>query len=84
MTLFDFQLLAEEQQIGILYEQGVYIGKRKEEAITVLLYQVEGFYVEVFYRFYRRHIEKLRSSAAVSILEPYLEQIDVDQLVGQC
>ena len=82
MTLFDFQLLEEAEQIAVLYEQGVYIGKRKEGELPVLLYQLEGFYAEVFYRLYRRSVLKIRCSGSTSILEPYLEQIDVEQLVG--
>lgn len=82
MTLFEFQLLSEGEQIATLYRQGVYIGKRKVENMTVLLYQLESFYVEVVYRSYRRFIEKIRCSASTSILDPYLEQIDVEYLVS--
>lgn len=63
-------------------ERLVYIGKRKIESITVLLYQLESFYAEVYYRSYRRHIYKIRSSASTKILDPYLEQIDVEYLVS--
>lgn len=82
MTLFEFQLLSEGEQITALYQQGAYIGKRKEEKRTVLLYQLESFYVEVHYRSYRRYVYKIRCSGSTSILDPYLEQIDVEYLVS--
>jgi hypothetical protein len=82
MTLFEFLQLEPPDQIAILYEQGVYIGKRKLDGRPALLYQVESFYVEVFYLAYRKHVLKVRASASTAILDPYLEQIDVVSLVS--
>lgn len=82
MKLFEFQRLSEGEQIAALYQHGVYIGKRKIESMTVLIYQLDSYYVEVFYRSYRRLIYKIRCSGSTSILDPYLEQIDVEYLVS--
>ena len=81
MTLYDFQLLPDQEQIAVLYECGVYIGKRKDAFSVVLLYQLESFYVEVYYRKYRSHIKKLHCFDSTELLDPYLEQIDVENLV---
>ena len=81
MTLFDFQLLPVMEQLDLLYEQGTFIGKRKVEAKTCVLYQLEGFYVEVIYRQYRRIPEKLRSFRSTAPLDPYLELIDVEHII---
>ena len=81
MTLFEFQVLTMQQQINMLYEQGVYIGKRKAEKLTVLLLQLDSFYVEVFYRKYRHDISRLRCSCSTTILDPYLTQIELEQFV---
>lgn len=81
MTLYDFQLLPEPQQIEILYRAGVYIGKRREGVSVILLYQLESFYVEVYYRKYRSHIRQLHCFDSTDLLDPYLEQIDVENLV---
>lgn len=80
MRLFEFQSLPEEEQITILYRQGIFIGKKKSDDFTKLLYQLESFYVEVIYASYRRVIHKIRYSDATSILDPYLEQIRVEYL----
>ena len=82
MTLVEFQLLPTKDQVSILYKQGVYIGKRKQGHLTILLYQIESFYVEVIYRMYRRYIAKIKCSDSTVVLDPYLEQIDVEHLVG--
>lgn len=81
MTLQEFLLLSEAEQTNLLYEQGVYIGKRKLAATVVVLYQLNGFYAEVYYREYRRIIECISCFAGTARLDPYLTEIDVEQLV---
>lgn len=81
MKMHDFQLLPEQDQIDILYQYGVYVGKRKEAFSVILLYQFESFYVEVFYRKYRSHVRRLHCFESTDLLDPYLEQIDVENLV---
>ena len=80
MKMHDFQLLPEQDQIEILYQFGVYIGKHKQP-FYIFLYQLEGFYVEVFYRKYRSHVKHLHCFESTEFLDPYLEQIDVENLV---
>ena len=81
MKMHDFQLLPEQDQIDILYQFGIYIGKHKQAVSINLLYQLEGFYVEVFYRKYRSHVKHLHCFESTEFLDPYLEQIDVENLV---
>jgi hypothetical protein len=81
MNLSDFHTLSHQQKIDTLYQQGVYIGKRKLEELTVLLFQLESFYVEVFYKKYRTHFIHLNCSGSTSLLDPYLSQIEVEHLV---
>jgi hypothetical protein len=82
MTLFEFQMLEEPEQVSVLYEEGVYIGKRIVNRTVVLLYQVDSFYAELFYKSYRRYIAHIKCSESTSLLDPYLEQIDVEYLVN--
>jgi hypothetical protein len=81
MTLYDFTLLPDRDKINLLYEQGVYIGKRKTGNTSIILYQFEGFYAEVLYRTYRRHIETISCFAETTRLDPYLTEINVEHLV---
>jgi hypothetical protein len=77
MTLYEFQTLQEGVKLEILRREGCYIGKRKELGCKVLMFQLEGFYVEIFYRKHRYHIERLRCLNSTVFLEPYLNQIDI-------
>ena len=81
MKIHDFQLLPEQDQIETLYQFGSYIGKRKQAFSIILLYQLEGFYVEVFYRKYRSQVKHLHCFESTELLDPYLEQINVENLV---
>ena len=81
MKLAEFRLFSESEQLDLLYEQGVYIGKRKEGAGTILLYQLDSFYIELFYRKHRCSITRMHFTASTDILEPYLEQINIEVYV---
>lgn len=82
MTIFDFKLLSQREQLDLLYEQGVYVGKRKQGDTTVILYQLESFYVEIFYSKYRCFILAVSCFSSMHRLDPYLSQVDVEHLVN--
>lgn len=81
MTLRKFLLLTQNDQVKLLYLNGVYIGKRKLGKTTIVLYQLEGFYAEVYYYKYRCLIECISCFADTARLDPYLGQITVEHLV---
>jgi hypothetical protein len=81
MKITEFQILPLADQLELIYEEGVYIGKRSILGCSVVLYQLDAFYVEVFYRQYRRNITRLSYSRSTNILDPYLEQIGIELLV---
>lgn len=80
MTLLDFKTLSEQEQVHIMRKRGVYIGKRRIPGFVVLMYQVESFYVEVFYKKYRHSIAGVNCTEYTGILDPYLEQIELAPL----
>lgn len=81
MTQSEFCQLTDAQQIDLLYEDGVYIDKRKVGTTTILLYQLNGFYIEVCYYKYRLSIAWIRCSESIQILDPYLDKMDIAELV---
>lgn len=81
MRLHDFIRLPEKEKATLLYEQGVYIGKRRQGTTAVVLYQLDGFYAEVFYRTYRREIDHISCFSGTARLDPYLADINVEYLV---
>lgn len=81
MNLFEFSLLYEPQQADLLYEEGCFIGKRKNFLHNILLYQLDTFYVEIYYLKHRQQIARIRCTSSMKILDPYLEQIPIEELV---
>lgn len=76
----EFNELSDEQQLRLLHRDGVYIGKRKLEEQMIVLFQLYGFYVEVYYRQYRRVVERLYVTTEADVLQPYLNQVNVRDL----
>ena len=83
MKLFEFKLLEDSEKLDILYAKGIYIGKRFQAGKTVILLQLDAFYAEIYYVKYRKYVECVYSFETTALLDPYLEQIDVQNLVEQ-
>jgi hypothetical protein len=80
LSLTEFIDLPQELQFEVLHKHGVYVGKRKADKQTIVLFQLHGFYVEVYYRQYRKVIDRVVTSDSTDILQPYLDQINVRDL----
>jgi len=78
MTLYEFNLLDEMEQAEAVWE-GVHIGEREDEEHKILLYQIDSFYVEVFYHKEYNVIRRFRSFASMEQLEPYLGKMDLSK-----
>jgi len=84
MHFNEFLQLNETEQVELLWYNGEQIGRRKENDYLILLYQVEGFYVEVFYHRKERVIKRYMSfDCSDRRLEPYLEKIDITPIYKQ-
>lgn len=82
MTLYEFKILCDEERVDVLHKDGVYIGKRLDNSLVVVLYQLHTFYVEIVYRKYRHYIHSIRCSENTVLVEPYLDQIDAGLAVN--
>jgi hypothetical protein len=81
MTLYKFNKLNIFNKVDTLINDSVLIDNRTEEHFRVLLYQIGSFYVEVFYDFEHNKIRKIKSFNTTSKLKPYLDKIDISELV---
>lgn len=77
MTLNEFDQLDEMEQAEAIWE-GVFIDTRKDNEHNILLYQIDAFYVEVYYHNELNVIRRLRSFKSTTELEPYLRKINLD------
>jgi hypothetical protein len=80
LSLTEFIDLPQELQFEVLHKHGVYVGKRKADKQTIVLFQLHGFYVEVYYTQYRKIIDHVITSDNTNILQPYLDQIHIRDL----
>ena len=78
MDLHSYKALDQQDQFDILIEVGVLLLDRIDNACSYLLYQIDGFYVEVGQRLDVNEISGLRSFNSTDLLEPYLESIDIN------
>ena len=76
-----FQQLSKREQTTTTWEQGVFVAMRKSENLMVLLYQLDTFYVEMYYNHPLVKIEKVRCFSCTDELEPYLSAIDLSDLL---
>lgn len=81
MTINDFRILAPQMKTQTLKRFGALLYVRQELDIDIVLYQLEGFYVEVFFDSYKSAEAKFRCFESTGELEPYLRTIDISPLV---
>lgn len=81
MSLDEFNLLSEDDKISLLWYKAKLIAERQHNASFAYLYQLNSFYIEVLHtgNFIERF--KLRAFSSTDELEPYLEQIDISNLI---
>jgi len=77
MTLQHFRALTQNKQNKKLLTEGVCIADRKTDELQGLLFQIEGFYVEVLFNVQGDEVLFSRSFEGVEELGPYLETIDL-------
>lgn len=82
MVLSEFILLTQSEKINLLYEKGVFVGKRIDGKQSVALYQLDSFYIEIYYKKYRTFISHLHYSSSTKILNAYLHQINIDGIIS--
>jgi hypothetical protein len=77
MTINDFEYMDGVAKAEILSLQGVFLATRKDGCFRISLYQLEQFYVELYYHITQGIYVCLRSFEDVGSLNPYLEEIDI-------
>lgn len=83
MKMFDFMILGQTEQVALLYKAGVFSGKIKSGNQVRVLYQLDGFYVEIVYKKYRLYIDSIRCFSSTDELDPYIQLINIEELINQ-
>jgi len=77
MKLHQFNILSEDLQYKYLLVNGVCIANRETEDNCILLFQVDDFYIELFFDHHCGQIMSSRSFDDTDELYPYLQQVDI-------
>ena len=80
MTLYDFYTLSAEEQKDRVLTDGVHLISRKAGDSRIMLYQLDGFYVEAYFDDIEEEVIPLRSFRTTDLLTPYLKEIDISSL----
>lgn len=68
--------MPERGKMDLLHKEAAYIGKRHLNGQVAILFQLESFYVEVFYREYRTLVDYINTTGSIEVLIPYLNQLE--------
>lgn len=80
MTIEQFRSLPKDMQRKMVKHSGAFLFGRTGVGVNVLLYQVDGFYVEIYFDEKMSEAMHLRSFEDTSYLDPYLRMVDVSEL----
>ena len=81
MTYTEFKTLDKFMQVDMALEEGTIIGKRIENDDLLVLYHLHNFYIELWYLHDLSEIYSIRHTEGDALLEPYLEAIDISELL---
>jgi len=81
MTLYEFNTLSDDEKLEAVYETGSFVADIVHGLAKNLLYQLSEFYVEVLYDGKDNLVKGIRSFKQGVYLKPYLEQIDISELI---
>jgi hypothetical protein len=80
MTLQRFKAATHFRQLDVISRKGVRLSARTYMGFEVILYQVDGFYAELFYDKKAGGVFVIRAFSTTLLLDPYLENIDIQSL----
>lgn len=82
MTKTDFSGLNRSEKFLLLRDLGKHLANRKHSGFIVSLFEFEGFYVEVWKRVGLDYVDYIEVVNDNSILEQYLDDLDLNSGLG--
>lgn len=81
MKLSEFIMLSEAEKQHSLLHRGVLVAKRKQQNVLVFLFRLDHYYVEMWCSPEDRAITQFNAFTGNALLEPYINQISIRQLL---
>ena len=80
MDIREFNFMDGMTKTEVIAREGVFLAERNEGCFRISLYQVNDFYVEIYYHKTRYFYICIRSFEEVSEVMPYLDEIDISEI----
>jgi hypothetical protein len=77
-----FNTLSKQDQQNQLLKEGTFLAEREDGPFRIMLYQLDNFYVEVYFFNLYNKVAFLQSFSDTDVLEPYLEQMDINSMLN--
>ena len=78
-----FDTLSKEHQQDLLLKKGIFLAEREDGPFRIMLYQLDGFYVEVYFFNLYNKVAFFQTFEDTEALQPYLEQVDVKPVLQE-
>jgi hypothetical protein len=80
MGISEFNFMDGMAKTQVLASEGVFLAERSDGCFRISLYQVNDFYVEIYYHKTRCFYICIRSFEDVGEIYPYLQDIDISEV----
>ena len=78
-----FDTLSKENQQDVLLKKGTFLAERVDGPFRIMLYGLNGFYVEVYFFNLYNKVAFFQSFEDTEALQPYLEKVDVSGVLQE-
>ena len=82
MDFYAFNCLPRDERAALVWQRGRFLAIRQEMGCSVALYHLGGFFAEVWYSPEDNQIALVHGFESRRLLEPYLEIINLEGLLG--
>ena len=78
-----FDTLSKENQQNEVLKNGTFLMEREDGPFRIMLYQLDGFYVEVYFFNLYNKVAFFQTFEDTDALHPYFEQINIRSLMQE-
>jgi len=80
MNIKQFKVPGIKNINDTILKNGVHVASRPGFFCSIALFQVEDYYVEVFYNKKTKEVGRIKTFHGTDLLQPYLKRIDISGL----
>ncbi|RDV11465.1 hypothetical protein DXT99_24715 [Pontibacter diazotrophicus] len=83
MNLYQFNYCDLSRRAELVWQNGNYLSVRHDGGYSVVLYHMGEFFAEVWYSPEDNQVKNVRGFKSKACLEPYLETVSLQELMGK-